>query len=156
MTGACLQQPCSNQTKFEGDISVASTGLVHTDFDVNGVRLQNLGDPNTFGQGLAFGVVATDTGGAVVFSWPSEYDACHSFMDTLLQRGVDELPSLVVQFMFAYVENTYFSHEWWHALPESAQKHIMRLARNTIQYGDPVDFSGDNFVGWTGVTVKTM
>jgi len=133
---------------FEGDICIVSTGTVHTDFDVHGVRLQDISDLNRRAEALAFGIVSTDTGGAFVFSWLAEFQACNRFVRSILEREVGEIPSVLVEFIFAYVANTYFSEKWWRGLDETRRARIMELAGTIIQYGRPVNYSPETFVDW--------
>jgi hypothetical protein len=133
---------------FDGDISVASTGVVGPDFDIHGNRLQNLDDLSKDIEGLMFGVVSTVTGGAFVFSWPSDFKICTQFVESLLSESQTDMPSLLIEFMFGYVENTYFSKAWWDSLDKTKQTRISMLANTPVQYGHYINYSRMNFVNW--------
>jgi hypothetical protein len=133
---------------FRGDPCVASTGIVHVDFDLRGGRLQNLAKDPPPMHGLTFGVLSTTEGCAFVAAWPAEFHKCDEFIRSLLTYERDEVPSLLTEFFFAYVENTYFSEAWWSALPESNRKHLMHLAGIPVQYGYPLVYSRLRHVGW--------
>ena len=127
---------------FRNSPCVASTGTVHVDFDLHGKRLQNLGrDPGPI-HGLTFGVVSTPDGNAFAATWLAAFDKCDDFINSLLTFDREAIPSLLAEFFFAYVENTYFSEAWWSALPEPNQRRLMHLAGNPIQYGNPLRYSG--------------
>ena len=38
------------------------------------------------------------------------------------------IPSVLTEFFFYYVENTYFSRQWWSSLPPEGQEKIKQLA----------------------------
>jgi hypothetical protein len=83
---------------------------------VDGTPLQNVADLSRDLEGLTFGVVSTATGGAFVFSWPSGSSICNKFVESLLSEPQEDIPNILVEFMFGYVENTYFSKAWWDSL----------------------------------------
>ena len=141
---------------FDGDVSVASTGVVGPDFDTQGNQLQDIGDMTKDVEGLMFGVVSTATGGAVVFSWPSDFKSCNRFIESLVGESPEEIPTLLIEFMFGYVENTYFSKAWWDSLDKSKQDRITTLANTSIPYGTFLNYSRLKFVNWkiTGITTN--
>lgn len=133
---------------FRGDSHVASTGAVHVDFDLRGNRLQNLArDPMPI-HGFTFGMLSTSDGCAFVAAWPAEFEKCDVFIRSLLGHDPEEVPSLVVEFVFAYVENTCFSEAWWNALPQTNRERLMKLAGIPIHYGTALRYSGLRHVGW--------
>lgn len=95
---------------FQGDLCIASTGAVSPNWDLNGAPLQVLHDPTAPQHTLLFGVVAVPGGGAVVLTWAKGESAPWHFLKSFLEQGQEKLPGLLVQFMFAYVRNTYFSN----------------------------------------------
>lgn len=133
---------------FDGDISVVSTGIVSPDFDVNGNRLQNIADFSKEVEALTFGVVSTVTGGAFVISWLSKFKICSNFVNLLLSAPIDKIPSLLVEFMFAYVENTYFSKTWWDLLDQSKRDRLTHLATLFSGYGGFWRYSRIKFTNW--------
>lgn len=133
---------------FNGDISVVSTGAVIPDFDVNGNYLQNIADLSKDIEGFMFGTVSTDTGGAFVFSWLSKFKLCNKFIDSLLAIPNDEIPSVLLEFMFGYVSNTYFSKDWWDSLDKSKQNKVRHLASDPIANGHFIKYSKDHYTDW--------
>ncbi len=118
---------------FEGNLDVASTGLVHPNFDTEGLALQDIARAK-LAEGLAIGVVATDTGGAVVFSWPVEYKVPRNFAESLASLDDDNLCGYIVEFMFYYIENTYFSPSWWEVLSSEQRNRLRSLAEVANAY----------------------
>ena len=127
---------------FCGTPIIASTGSVHVDFDLQGRRLQNIArDPAPI-HGLNFAIAKIADGCACVATWPAQFHKCDTFFASLLQHKEDRIPSLLMEFCFAYVENTYFSATWWKNLPSPNQRHIEHLAGIQVQYGQPLQQSG--------------
>ena len=133
---------------FRGQLCVASTGAVSPNRDLRGHELQVLHDPNADQESLLFGVAAGSIGGAVVFIWRNSETAPRAFVEALVKQGSHKLPSILVQFMFAYVENTYFSKHWWDSLGETDRKHIESLAGIANPYYTNFSYSGSQFVPW--------
>jgi hypothetical protein len=133
---------------FQGSPCVASTSIVHADFDLHGKRLQNLArDPAPI-HGFTFAVIATAEGCAFVAAWLARFDKCDALIRSLLSYDSRELPSLLIEFFFAYVENTYFSEAWWSTLPEVNRSRLTHLAGIPVQYGNPFSYSGLRHVEW--------
>lgn len=85
---------------FRGGPCVASTSIVHVDFDLDGNRLQNLDtDPSPIHR-LTFGVISTPEGCAFVAAWPAAFRKCDDFIRSLLKRRPDVIPSLLTEFFF--------------------------------------------------------
>ncbi len=99
-------------------------------------------------ESLPFGVVTAPEGGAVVFVWRNCETAPRRFIESLLKLERRKLPSLLVQFMFAYVENTYFSAQWWESLSELGQEHINLLAGMSNAYYTEFSYLPLKLVPW--------
>ena len=59
------------------------------------------------------------------------------------------LPSILVQFMFAHVENTYFSHRWWMSLAEAERNHLRDLALIHNPYYEHFEYVDAQLVPWS-------
>ena len=118
---------------FEGSIAVASAGAPTPNRSINGDKLLVLHDPKVEIHRLYTGVVPRTGGGAVVLVWRADESAPGRFVESLLDVERGRLPGMLVQFMFAYISNTYFSVDWWQALNVEGKAHIRRLA----QMGNP-------------------
>jgi hypothetical protein len=133
---------------FRGDLCLLSTGLVSPNRDLARRKLQVLHDLSAKQESLPFGVVATADGGAVVLMWPESHTAPRLFVESMLSRGVERLPSLLVQFIFAYVENTYFSSRCWNSVPDGDQQHLASLAEISNPYYTDFLYISSPFVPW--------
>ena len=51
------------------------------------------------------------------------------------------LCSFIIQFAFAYIENTFFSEEWWGSLSEIDRKHLSSLAWVSNAYYEEFAYS---------------
>ena len=144
---------CRAIVSFRGDLCVASTGTVSPNRDLDGRQLQDLDDPAACIQELPFGIAATSEGGAAVFLWRRGHTAPQAFVRSLLKRDRRALPGLIVQFMFAYIENTYFSTNWWESLSIINREHLGYLAGIGFAYNTDFRYSTSKFVPWeiTGV-----
>jgi hypothetical protein len=64
-----------------------------------------------------------------------------------MARALDAVPMLL-QSMFVFVENTYFSQEWWSTLSDAERRHIAGLARTANAYYEAFAHTTDAFVPW--------
>ena len=93
--------------------------------DFRGNRIQKLGHLDRSAHWLHFPLIATDAGGAAVFSWLRKHTICEEFINTLHELPDDELPHAIVRFTFEFFENTYFSPDWWDKLDKSVRVKLM-------------------------------
>jgi hypothetical protein len=119
---------------FEGDLCVASTGAISPNRDIDGKKLQTLHNIESEVQEMMFGLTATPGGGTGVFIWRESDSAPLAFVRSLLRYDRRVLPSLIVQFMFAHIENTYFSDKWWGTLSQIDRSRIESLANISNPY----------------------
>ncbi len=113
-----------------------------------------LHDPTARQQPLYLATVPTDAGGVVVLIWWPTDDAPARFVADLEQLPLDDLPSVLAQFMFAYVENTYFAKAWWDSLAKRLQARVASLACMPNPYYGGWGYIQDRLVPWqiTSVT----
>jgi hypothetical protein len=134
--------------RFRGDLCVAATGAVAPNRDLDGRILQVLHDPSTKMATLMCGVTADDGGGAIVLFWSASDEPQKRFVESVLSRGQDAVPGLLVQFLFAHLENTYFSARWWNALGADDRRHLGRLAMIMNPYYEPFTYEQRRLVPW--------
>ncbi|MGO9646842.1 MAG: hypothetical protein ACLPOO_02190 [Terriglobales bacterium] len=142
---------------FKGPLCAASTGAVSPNRDFDGTELQVLHNANALIQELLFGIVARRDGGAAVFLCRAGDGAPQAFIESLLKRDGEMLASLIVQFAFAYIENTFFSKDWWGSLSEVDRKHLSSLAWVSNAYYEDFTYSRSrNIIPWeiTSVVVN--
>lgn len=118
---------------FEGQMAVAATGAPIPNRSLSGEELLDLSDPEAAMHRLYVGSVPRDGGGAVVFVWRKGESAAERFIDELRALDWRRMPSIIVQFMLAHIENAYFSSQWWTSLSEGEKERVRILAR----MGDP-------------------
>jgi len=95
------------------------------EYDSQGNVLQQLGDLDESARYMHFSLIATDDGGAAVFSWTKQR-GCPEFIMSLHALSDDEMPHAVVRYVFEFFENTYFSPVWWDSLAASTQRKLIQ------------------------------
>ncbi len=137
---ACLE--------FSGPLSLATTGAPTPNVDFNGQHLQTLHDQGTPIQHLYLSIVSRPTGAAVVFGWRKDHAAPRRMVESLLAISQPLLSTYIVQFVFAHIENVYFSSSWWGALDSVSQLHLRRLAGIASPYYSQPIYVENEFVAW--------
>lgn len=133
---------------FTGDLSVVVGGAFAPDFSINGKRLQNLSTGVKLIENISVSTLVGDKEFAIVFSWPKRFSKCTDFANSLAVVNREVLPSRLIEIIFSYIENTYFSKKWLSGLSCDARSRIETMARNPIQYGQPVKFSNTAYTNW--------
>ena len=100
---------------------VMCSGVVQATHDFRGSKIAELGPRNLPADWLTFSLIATDDGGAAVFTWPADHDRSHNVMMSLNDLPDADQPHAIVRFTFEFFENTYFSPEWWDSLNKQVQ-----------------------------------
>ena len=139
--------------RFDGTPCVVSTGVVTPYRTLSGKSLQLLHDPSATIQRLYVGVVRDGLVGGVVFAWRPEDRVPEEFVGELRALPNESLPGMVVQFMFAYIENTYFSATWWNSLSSDQKNHIWQLAKMGNPYYDPWEYTPNLAVPWGAIDI---
>ncbi len=134
--------------EFTGPFSIATTGTLTPDIDLEGKQLQVLHDMSCVIEWLSVSVDATSDGGAVVFCWLKGTKHPKSFVESLLGKGEHQLLNILPQFLFFYLENTYFSPNWWSQLSDQDQNHLRALAMEHNPYYSDRLFALRPFVPW--------
>ena len=81
---------------------------------------------------ICFNVVATEAGGAVVFSWLDipENKVSAMLVDSLLKVPVTQITNALIRFFFEHCENTFMAPEWWEALAKPVKDALaLRMTR---------------------------
>jgi hypothetical protein len=114
---------------------ILCSGVRQPEFDFDGNRIQTLGILTRQAQWLYFSLIATDTGGAAVFSWLPGNVVCEKFVDSFDSLTDSATPHAIVRYAFEFFENTYFSPDWWDRLDiETRVKLVERQKRETWPY----------------------
>jgi hypothetical protein len=107
---------------FDCAPDVMCSGAFQPEYTFDGVLIQELGKPQPPLQFTSFSLIATDTGGAAVFSWRDDSDAaCSALVDSLLRISQDDIPHALLRFAVSDFENTYMRPDWWEQLPVTTQ-----------------------------------
>ena len=140
---------------------VMFSGGVFPEFDYKGNILQDLSDSDLKADVLTYSSFATDSGGAIVFSWlkSSDYN-CVKFIDSLLTLDADEIPDAIARLCFEYCENTAISPEWWDNIGRKKQDAIInRFSKSvtpmTERDNNCLGKDGFKYVDWNIKDIKT-
>jgi len=102
-------------------------GATHMpDIDFTGRVLQDIGDTSIIVDHLTFSLIATESGGAIVFSWHGKSDIAEQFVKSLDALSDYELPHAIVRFTFEYFENVFVSPNWWKGLDGTTQRRLLQ------------------------------
>lgn len=101
------------------------SGTVFPDYDFFGQRLQKLTNLDEVPQLITFSIVATDSGGAAVFSWVGHTQAGTDLIKSLDALSGEELRHAIVRFSFEYVENIFISPDWWESLTDKTKQALI-------------------------------
>ena len=113
---------------FEGELCVASTGTPHTEFDFKGTRYSNMWDLREDAEMLSHSIMATENGGAIVFTWLTDERAPGSIVSSFDDIADADKGDIFAQYCFLNSENTYFSRKWWDGLQPSQRDQLKRYA----------------------------
>ena len=106
---------------FGSTPDVMCSGVAQVTHDFRGCEIARLGNLKVPANWLTFSLVATDEGGAAVFSWPQNHTKSEWVLRTLEELSDEDLPHAIIRFGFEYFENTYFNPNWWDALYRGTQ-----------------------------------
>jgi len=157
--------------ELDGCPNFMCCGGVQPDYDFAGKQLQSLVDqqlrhklPSSIGSNLdevtreilstreisdavAFSVIATDGGGAVVFTWIGESQVCEQLVSSLDSLTDPEIPHAVVRFAFRNFENIFASPSWWESLDNAIKRTLLLRQR----YGGFLDVMNPSCMADDGV-----
>ena len=106
---------------FDKIPEVMCSGITQVTHDFQGNKVAELGHLDVPANWLTFSLVATDCGGAAVFSWPESHEKSSKVLMALNNLSDAEQPHAIIRFVFEFFENTYFSPDWWDSLEEQVQ-----------------------------------
>ena len=136
---------------FEGDLCVTSAAALHTEFDFQGRQLADMWDLSIDAEMLAHSVMATDCGGAIVFTWKNEDSAPAAITSSFDAVPDEQKGDIFVQYCFLNSENTFFSKVWWDGLPLTLQNRIRQYAGSLYYEGGAFVANDPPLVNWTFV-----
>jgi hypothetical protein len=136
----------AREFRLEGSFDVAATGAITPNRTPSGVPLQVLHDVQAETQWLAFGVDLRDTGASVVFVWFDGQPAPLKYLDEVTNLESTKAAEFLVQFFFAYCENTYFRADWWNGLSSADRRFLDALMANANPYYFPPGYDLDRAI----------
>ncbi len=109
--------------------------------DFRGNKLHDLGNLNRESNWLTLSLIATDEGGAVIFSWPKAHTISREVIRSLHSLADADLPHAIIRWILEFCENTYFAPDWWDGLDRPVQVAIKdRQLRGITNYEDTSNF----------------
>lgn len=133
---------------FKGDLCVTSSGALHTEFDFRGKVLMDMWNLSVDAEMLSHSIMATDDGGAIVFTWPADEKFPASVVSSFDEVANNDKGDIFVQYCFLNCENTYFSEAWWDRLAHSHQKQLKRLTAALFYEGGAFVANQNRLVDW--------
>jgi len=104
---------------------ILCSGFTQVEYDFAGNLLQDLSDPNLDPHCLGCSIVASQHGGAVVFTWVEDSPIYTRFIKSLAAFTDERIGDAVMRFVFGCFENLYASPEWWDALSAQMAEALM-------------------------------
>ncbi len=132
----------------------------YPEFDFAGNRLQSLLDPKRTPEHVTFSIIATDSGGVVVFSWLGDMSCPERLVKSLHALSDADIGDAIIRHAFEYCENIYMSPKWWNGLEETKRtalcQRISAGADVTAERrSDCLVTDGNNYVNWTVLARET-
>jgi len=129
------------------------------DIDFEGNVLQDITDTSIVVDHLTFSLIATNSGGAIVFSWHGKSDSAEQFVNSLHNLSDHALPHAIVRFTFEYFESVFASPKWWEELNDAARQRLLqRMWAGLPSTGRTLDClldEGLRVVNWTVASRET-
>jgi hypothetical protein len=113
---------------FEGDLCLTSSATMQAEFDFKGNKYSDLWDLRNTAELLSHSIMATEKGGAIVFTWLTDERSPQSIVSTFADIDDEDKGDIFAQYCFLNCENTYFSRKWWDALSLSRQEQLKKYA----------------------------
>jgi hypothetical protein len=135
--------------EFTGPLSITTCGAISPNVGLAGEQLQVLHDLKSDIQWLTVNVVPTHSGGALVLGHIAGAMAPTRFVDELNALNDERLLQILPQFVFAYIENCYFSETWWASLSSEQQTLVTEHAGNFNAYYNVPCYEESILVPWT-------
>lgn len=134
--------------EFHGSLCIATSGAPTPNKDLDGNQLQVLHDLNGPLEHLYCSIVACPAGAAVVFGWRKGFSAPEQMVQSFLKLPEEMLPTYLVQYVFAHIENVCFSQSWWDSLNPHLQSQIRILASIDNPYYNIPIYLTESLVPW--------
>ena len=108
--------------ELEREPELVCSAAAQTTHDFRGFQIADFSDFDKQSDWMTFSLVATDRGGAVVFTWLEDQEGLNEHvMRTLDELSDVQLSHAAVRFAFEFCENSFFTPTWWDGLEPSVQ-----------------------------------
>jgi len=135
--------------RFSGPLCVVTTGAPTPNKTLAGAELQVLHDESAKIERFYIGAAVDDSDRpGFGFTWREGDSTVERFMNELRCVPISHTPSTLVQFIFAHIENTYFSRAWWEELPQGQRAHVRDLAKMGNPYYEKWSYIDELRVPW--------
>lgn len=135
---------------FSGSLSVATTGMMNPLHSLREGIVQSY--YSDFLENLFIGVTSNGGRHFVVFHWPKKFKKTTKYIDEMLiEVRRSHLPTFLVQFMFLFIENTYFSKKWWRNLPTKHKRYLTALAYTPNPHKSPFKYENIDLTNWKNI-----
>lgn len=132
--------------EFSGAPVIAAAGVFTPDFDLQCNRLQDLGDESSPCETIAVSLLPNKEITYLAFAWRVLDSRPAEFVSSVLECPDDRIASLVPQICLGYLENVYFSRDWWLWQSTIRQTILARLTR--FFSSAPLPVADHEFVDW--------
>lgn len=137
---------------------IMCSGAITPHFDFQGKIIQNPKSAFVNPQSqehITFSIIATDNGGAIVFSWLGGRKVAKSLLHSLLLLPDTHIPHAIIRFTFEHFENVYVSPTWWEKLNRDEQSAIIQRTKVTFQKKNGLKDDGLRVVTWSILSKET-
>lgn len=114
--------------EFHGKQSIAATGAISPDYDVNNNSIQHLYDTNSVAHHTSISLINEDDKIIFLMFWPKDFTKCELFASSLAKLSGDRLVTKIFSLIFGYLENVYFSEDWWKRLSTEQKIEISKMS----------------------------
>ncbi len=113
---------------FDNPLQVTVSATMSPYYDINNVKIQNLGIPDANFEHFAISTVTIGGSGAYIISYLKKHKVISGYLSDVFNRDIEYIKNWLMKSIFAYAENTFFSLSWWEAIPDESKKSIFKLA----------------------------
>lgn len=136
----------SHIIRLDAPLDIAVCATISPFHDLNGNKIQNLGDLNNDFQYFFISTVTTNENASYIISYLDDHEIIRSYLDQLFMRDHQFIFNWLTKSIFAHSENTYFRLSWWDNL-ETEQKHAIYDLAMKENYTQAFEY--DDLVGST-------
>lgn len=143
--------------EFSKPLPVMCSGTIFPDQDLNGEKLQDLGDLSVIPDQLSFSSFFGGEFGVVVFSWLSDHEAaCKAFIESLKSIPDGFIIQTVLSLFFAYCENIHIAPDWWEGQTAESKETLIKwmnihLGPTDIRFRIEIDEDAKTYTQMTGI-----